>query len=42
MQMDGKVKKDELLKAIEMGKKAALQVIDIQRAALKEKFGVRK
>ncbi|MFH2021512.1 MAG: exosome complex exonuclease Rrp41 [archaeon] len=42
LQMDGKIKKDELLEAIEMGKKAALEIIDIQRAALKEKFGVRK
>lgn len=42
LQGDGRIKKDELLKALEIGKKAVKQIIDIQRKALKAKFEVPK
>ena len=38
LQMDGEVKKEELLKVIEMGKKACMKIYDIQKSALKEKY----
>jgi exosome complex component RRP41 len=42
LQMDGKVNKEDLLKALDLGKKAALDIIEVQKKALKDKFGVRK
>ncbi len=40
LQMDGKIKKEDLLKAFELGKKAIPKLIEIQRNALKKKFEV--
>lgn len=40
LQMDGKIKKSDLLKAFELGKNAIPQLIKIQRDALKKKFEV--
>ncbi len=40
LQMDGKIKKPDLMKALELGKAAILQLINIQRDALKKKFEV--
>ncbi|MBT3720879.1 exosome complex exonuclease Rrp41 [archaeon] len=42
LQCDGRIKKDDLLKGLEMGKKAAKQLIEIQKKALKAKFEVPK
>jgi exosome complex component RRP41 len=42
LQMDGKIKKDQLMKALELGRKAIPQIIEAQRNALKRKFEVRK
>ncbi len=38
LQMDGEVKKEELMKVLEMGKKALLEIYEIQKKALKEKY----
>ncbi len=38
LQMDGRVTKDELKKALELGKKACSQIYDVQKKALKSKF----
>ena len=38
LQMDGEVKKDELMKLLEMGKKACMNIYEIQKKALKEKY----
>src|SRR3989338_1170493 len=38
LQMDGEVKKEELMKLIEMGKKACMDIYEIQKKALKEKY----
>ena len=38
LQMDGEVKKEELMKAIEMGKKACMDIYEVQKKALKEKY----
>ena len=38
LQMDGLIDRDSLRKALEMGKKACLQIYEIQKKALKEKF----
>ncbi len=38
LQMDGKVSREELKKALEMGKKACRQIYEIQKSALKAKF----
>ncbi|MBT3463872.1 exosome complex exonuclease Rrp41 [archaeon] len=38
LQMDGQISKDDLMKGLEMGKKAITQIMDVQRAALKAKF----
>ncbi len=38
LQMDGKVSRDELKKAVEMGVKACRQIYGIQKSALKAKF----
>ncbi len=40
LQMDGKISKDNLMKALELGKKALPKIIEIQRDALKKKFEV--
>ncbi|MBI2129072.1 exosome complex exonuclease Rrp41 [Candidatus Woesearchaeota archaeon] len=39
LQMDGEISKDNLKKAIEMGRKACLKINDIQKKALKDKYG---
>ncbi|MEK6968093.1 MAG: exosome complex exonuclease Rrp41 [Nanoarchaeota archaeon] len=38
LQMDGQITKDEILRALEMGKEACEKIYDIQKNALKEKF----
>ncbi len=38
LQMDGEIKKEELMKAIEMGKKVCIEIYDVQKKALKEKY----
>ncbi len=38
LQMDGLIDKDSLKEALEMGRKACLQIYEIQKRALKEKF----
>ncbi len=38
LQMDGEVKKEELMKLIEMGKKVCMNIYEIQKNALKEKY----
>ena len=38
LQMDGEVKKEELMKLLEMGKKALMEIYEIQKKALKEKY----
>jgi exosome complex component RRP41 len=38
LQMDGEVKKEELMKLIEMGKKALIGIYEAQKKALKEKY----
>ena len=40
LQMDGEVKKEELMKLIEMGKKACMKIYEIQKKALKDKYKV--
>ena len=37
-QMDGEVKKEELMKALEMAKKACADIYEVQKRALKEKY----
>ncbi|MBN2458532.1 exosome complex exonuclease Rrp41 [Candidatus Woesearchaeota archaeon] len=38
LQMDGEITKEELMKGIEMGKKACLKINEIQKKALKDRF----
>ena len=38
LQMDGEVSKEELMRALEMGKKACAKIYEIQKKALKEKY----
>ena len=38
LQMDGEISKEQLVKALEMGKKAAKEIYAIQKATLKEKY----
>lgn len=38
LQMDGKVKKEDLMKALELGKEVAMKVYEIQKQALKDKY----
>jgi exosome complex component RRP41 len=38
LQMDGVVSKEELMKALEMGKVACKKIAEIQREALRNKF----
>jgi exosome complex component RRP41 len=40
LQMDGEITKDTLLEALEIGKKACQDIIEIQKNALKEKYNV--
>src|SRR3989344_5107030 len=40
LQIDGKVKKEDLVKALEMAKKGAMHIIEVQKKALKSKFEV--
>ena len=42
LQMDGKIKKTDLMKALELAKKGAKQIVEVQRKALKAKFEVKK
>ena len=39
LQMDGSLTSEEIKKAIEIGKKACTKIIELQKAALKERFG---
>ena len=38
LQMDGEVKKEELMKLIEMGKKVLMDIYEVQKNALKDKY----
>ncbi|MBI2130884.1 exosome complex exonuclease Rrp41 [Candidatus Woesearchaeota archaeon] len=38
LQMDGKIKKDEISKVLDMAKKACIRIYDIQKKALKAKY----
>src|SRR3990167_3895034 len=38
LQMDGEVRKEELMKLLEMGKKVLMNIYEIQKKALKEKY----
>jgi exosome complex component RRP41 len=38
LQMDGEIKQDDLIRALEMGKEAAKEIADLQKKALKEKY----
>ena len=38
LQMDGMISKEEIIKALEMGKEACSKIYEIQKKALKEKF----
>ena len=38
LQMDGEVTKEEIMKLIEMGKKACMDIYEVQKKALKEKY----
>ena len=38
LQMDGEVKKDELMKVMEMGRKVLMDIYEVQKKALKEKY----
>lgn len=40
LQMDGEITKEQLLEALEIGKKACQEIIAIQQKALKEKYAV--
>ncbi|MCM2324935.1 MAG: exosome complex exonuclease Rrp41 [Candidatus Woesearchaeota archaeon] len=42
LQMDGKVKPEDLIKALELAKKGALEILKVQRNALKHRFEVVK
>jgi len=41
LQMDGNISKDEIKKSLEMMKKAGQQIYDLQKKALKEKYGAK-
>ncbi len=41
LQMDGEITKEQLLQAIEMGKKTCKKIYEIQKQALKERFKVK-
>jgi len=38
LQMDGEISREELLKAIEAGKKGIMEIYELQKKALKEKY----
>ena len=38
LQLDGKVTREELKKVIEMGKKGAMEIYELEKAALKRRF----
>jgi len=38
LQMDGEISKDDLIKALEMGKKSLVKIYELQQKALKEKY----
>ena len=38
LQMDGEVKKEELMKLLDMGKKVLMSIYEVQKKALKEKY----
>ena len=40
LQMDGKIQKEELIQALEMGKKVCKEIYEIQKKAIKEKYAV--
>jgi exosome complex component RRP41 len=42
LQMDGKIKVEDLMKALDIVKAGTLQILEVQRKALKAKFGVVK
>ena len=42
LQLDGEIDKENLVKAIEMGKKTCEKIYQIQKAALKKKYEVTK
>jgi exosome complex component RRP41 len=42
LQMDGKISQKDLIKGLELAKKGANQIIEIQRKALRQKFEVQK
>jgi len=42
LQMDGECSKEELIKALEMGKEACKKIYQIQKQALKARYGVQK
>lgn len=42
LQMDGEISKEELLKAIELGKKTCKKINEMQKKALKEKFIIKE
>jgi len=42
LQMDGEISKEELLKAIELGKKTCKKINEIQKKVLKEKFMIKE
>ena len=42
LQMDGEIDKEMLLKAIKMGKSTCKEISEIQRAAIKDKYGCKK
>ncbi len=42
LQMDGEISKEELLKAIELGKKTCKKIYEMQKNALKEKFIIKE
>lgn len=42
LQMDGKISQKDLIKGLELAKKGANQIIEVQRKALRQKFEVQK
>lgn len=38
LQMDGEISKDDLIKALDLGKKKLLEIYEVQRKALKDKY----
>ena len=42
LQMDGEISKDDLLRALELGRKVIPQLIEVQRKALKDKYALKE